>query len=247
MTKSVPKSGKSRRSVRHSRDAIWRQGIDTRMAEIERRLAGLESRIEGGWWRLQLSSPRTSDPARRQTRRTLDDHELQRRRDDLYDYCAYNWPELTRVISKAKSPQDLKQYLEFGFPVEDGYQAEAGKRLVGNSSALWAFTRSGRYHGDPLQVANGLAGVPELKWRTSLNRCSRIPPRIRPHFRFIRDHLRRRFPERFRELIWAKKTETIVEILSRTRSGDEVILMFRHIPDRVGEYLSAGLPRWYPI
>ncbi len=225
-------------------DAILGAGIEERLAAIEKRLAELEAVVRAGG---QFQFVPAAFPKARRRRAGLLDHELRSRRDNLYEYCSFHWPELTLVIAKAKSAEDLKAYLEFGFTSTDTRYAEAAMRLITNASALFAFKRSGRYHGDPIQVANALAGIPELKWRTSWNRCSSIPPIIRAHPRSFRDRLRRRFTERFRELIRAKRPESILDILKRTRSDDEIIDMFRHLPDKVPEFLQEGSPRWSPI
>jgi hypothetical protein len=57
------------------------------------------------------------------------------------------------------------------------------ERCIAQSEFL-NFLRSRRYSLNPLTIANALAGVPALAWRTSATRCQKIPAEGFPHFEY---------------------------------------------------------------
>ena len=74
---------------------------------------------------------------------------------------------------KPDSLEHLLRIIDSASPGAKG--AWAYQHLTENIGTLWTFLMSGRYTGQPIQIANAIAGVPELSWRSSLDRGSKIP------------------------------------------------------------------------
>jgi hypothetical protein len=161
-------------------------------------------------------------------------------RDKLHGWCSCIWPELSWIIRKARSQKQLERDLNrYNQAI---WKSEHAQHLTAHVGALWEFTQSKRYTGEPRLIADALAGVPKLAWRTSFNHCG-THPTIALYTRACRDRLKRKFPERLRELLKAKSTEEIVEILSRARTQDPVIQLMRSMPERVMDMLRDGEAR----
>lgn len=166
--------------------------------------------------------------------------ELFGRRERLANYCSFNWPELTWILGNAKDASSaallIQKHLQPGISNEH-------EHLCKNAEPLWAFVKSNRYHGDPRHIANAMAGVPIISWRTSWNRCSNDPTTLGLHLRAHRDYLRRKFPERLRELLQASSREEIIAVLNRARTDDEVIRWLHAYPEHVPKVLEEGKPK----
>jgi len=108
---------------------------------------------------------------------------------------------------------------------------------------IWEFLQSGKYRGSPCNFANAMAGLPNVSWRTSWNICSANPCRRPILPPAIRDHIRRKFPNRLRELLKARTEEDVKRILRKSHSMDETWTFFKKNPSKVLESLEAGKPQ----
>ena len=122
-------------------------------------------------------------------------------RNALVDWLEINWPEVGPKLLSAKGPQAIVASLVLYAGPETSHSFIL-KRLIENAGALLSFLTSRRFHRKPpkravmdalnkpwnderkmrgaaklptRQIANAMAGVPELEWRTSLDRCSKVP------------------------------------------------------------------------
>lgn len=216
--------------------------LTEKIQELQKRLERLEHLVLNQGH--PFSAPREIIVTKPGPKPRWNPREILSRRDGLYDFCGLWWPELSSAIRKARSPKQLEKFLQ-------GHNLKIGKywqadHLTEHSAILWEFIHSGRYHGDPLQIANALAGVPGLAWRTSWNICREKSPGLMLHRRAHRDHLKRKFPERLRELLGTKNVDKISEILQRARTEDRIILLLRKIPEQVPEILKDGEPKSLP-
>jgi hypothetical protein len=105
------------------------------------------------------------------------------------------------------------------------------------------FIRSHDYAGDPRQIANALAGVPENAWSTSLKKCRAVPPQEAIGVRALRDYLRRNFPSVHAKLLNATTVEAVTEAMATTRTVDREFLWMRDNPEFTLFVLKQGLPR----
>jgi hypothetical protein len=105
----------------------------------------------------------------------LSDHDLKSRlRDLLLLLSPRVWPRFKAAIEKARDADNLSALLN-----EECLHREGDpvfQKLLKHRRELWAFVRSDRYSGRSEQVAWAIAGVPELKPRSSYDRCSKLPP-----------------------------------------------------------------------
>ena len=214
------------------------KGLTRVLQDHEKRLQAIESRLNWTFTIPRQPPPTIKPGAKLKIPRQV----LFERRDRLSDFCGYHWPELSWAIQPAQSAADLREKLgalDFG-----AYREEEARHLIENCDALWEFTQSRRYHGDPRQVADAMAGVPELRWRTSFNVCQANRTRIPLHLRAERDYLMRKFPERFPDLVAATTKQEVLAILENTRTEDELIADLKSRPEMLFQILEEGMPRW---
>lgn len=218
-----------------------RRGLDRVLEELQRKVAELEARL------VNLERPYEfkieAVPHTKKGRpEEIDQHDLLRRRESLFNFCCYHWPELRKMIRRAKSVRRLGILLAW-FD-DKAYEPEGRALLKARVQSLWEFTRSSRYRGDPLHIADALAGVPEISWRRSTNRCSGKEPIISRHPRCWRDYVERKFPERYRELLRAGNPEQVRLVLERAQTHDSVILTLKADPARLPLYFAEGVSAW---
>jgi hypothetical protein len=170
--------------------------------EVLTRLTNLELRVDaldrGGFM------PEPSSTKRRGPKPRISDDELFEFRDGLALWLEEIWPDLVKpLLSRTGNPEAV-QYLRTALRLDDpaGFQVRPFQiRLVENMPILFEFVASkyfkrrpsrthvARLHPwrpDPKcydaaaqfptrQIANAMAGVPELSWRRSLDRCVQEP------------------------------------------------------------------------
>ena len=130
----------------------------------------------------------------------MDDTELLLNRDNLVQWLEEHWPKIVNQLLAAKKPPEVALVLR---PIATAREIrpEWQKRIVGHPAKLLEFLRSGKFRRRPpkktvadalrlhrseqrqraanrlptRQIANAMAGVPRLKWRTSLDKCSKNP------------------------------------------------------------------------
>ncbi len=134
----------------------------------------------------------------------ISDEDPWRYRDALVDSLELYWPVLSpKLLRATKSDQIVAALVTYAGP--ESSRGLLFKRLIENVGALLAFLQSDRFHRKPSgqtvldalnrplederrmkaaarlptrQIANAMAGVPELQWRTSLDKCLRMPSRL---------------------------------------------------------------------
>jgi hypothetical protein len=128
-------------------------------------LSAEENRYREGEPKIVVRSP-TSVKRGRRPRMTSE--EFQKRRDGLLQFLEIRWNDLSEVMREPRSLTHLVQAIDSASP---GAQAMwEYQQLTEQIGPLWEFLESGRYKGKPLQIANAIAGVPEMTWRSSLDR-----------------------------------------------------------------------------
>jgi len=231
--------GRSRHEKVHFQRRYSLSLLTRKMEVLENRLQRLEARLSVIDPTFLMKSREQGLRRRGRTPR-LSRMELFGIRERLVHYCSFNWPELVWILNYAQDASDAARLIQRH--LEPGIWNEH-EHLYQNADQLWSFVKSKRYHGDPRQVADAMAGVPKLSWRTSWNRCMSDPTHVSLHQRAYRDYLRRKFPERFHELLRAETTDEVITILDRARTDDVVIRLLRAYPERVLTILEEGKPR----
>jgi len=131
----------------------------------------------------------------------IEDVELFRHRDGLVSWLEDVWPKIVKPLLAAADPSEVAEMFSKVARPKD-LQPPWQSRFLAHPSDLLDFLRSERFRikppkktlidalnlpvGDekrrraanrlpPRQIANAMAGLPELEWRTSLDKCSKIP------------------------------------------------------------------------
>jgi len=104
----------------------------------------------------------------------LEDDRLKARRDRMLQWLTVLANRVEPALNIARSAKELQQQLDLHLPNRDG--DETFQRLKHDGcKVLWSFLQSRRWTRKPKQMADAMAGVPEIAWRTSIDRCAKLP------------------------------------------------------------------------
>jgi hypothetical protein len=130
----------------------------------------------------------------------MDDTELLLNRDNLVQWLEEHWPKIVKPLLTAKNPREIIAVLgPIAAPLDIRPTWQIA--VINNPAELLQFLRSEKFRRKPptktttdalalcksdkrqraanrlptRQIANALAGIPKLKWRTSFDKCSKIP------------------------------------------------------------------------
>jgi len=162
---------------------------------------GRASGATPAWFREAMDAAAKKHPG---PQKKIDDTELLLNRDNLVVWLEEHWPKIVKPLLAARHPRQVAAVLR---PIATAREirAEWQKRIVGHPAKLLDFMRSEKFRIKPpkktavdalcspdveerrraanrlptRQIANAMAGVPKLKWRTSLDRCSKHPASYR--------------------------------------------------------------------
>jgi hypothetical protein len=220
-------------------DACHSQG------ELEKRVKKLED-----WVASQIGQKSVSPRTYREDRivrlgkkrgpKTISGAELDSRRDELVRFLESNWPELQSLCGPEPKPEELKRALvTFRRPLRknddpiararlgtvDDHRA-AAHRLLKNFSQLEIFLkkRQDRFAGDPRQIANAVAGCPNMGFWTSLKRCQQQPFQVGIHPRAMRAYIQRKHPRLFTKLSERPSQPELATFWHRYRTKDKVLV-----------------------
>lgn len=190
--------------------------LTEKVADLEKRLVALENRfrepnkdsagVDLSLERYDLFGKANSDPAelepvpaKRGRRPLIPRAQLERQRDDLINFLEPRWPDLLKHMRRPKSSAHLEQAIKVASPGAETTWPYL--HLTRNIRELWDYLKSGRYKGEPRQIANAMAGVPDMTWRSALDACTKHPSRLPINPPAFKDHIRRYNPELLRALI----------------------------------------------
>lgn len=160
--------------------------------------------------------------------------EVIQRRNGLSHWIENCWPVLIIGLRKAKSATGALDAIE---SAKRQYQEVMSVRFYNApehySESLWSFLKSGRFHGNPRNLAGAMAGLPELSWKRSLDISQKHALNTPLEPPAWRDHLMRHFPKRFRELRKATSNVQVKAILSKSHSPDTTYRYLKKHPDEV--------------
>lgn len=132
--------------------------------------------------------------------RKIDDTELLLNRDHLVQWLEDHWPTIAKPLLKARTAgevgsvlasiaaySDVRHTWQTGImdhPAElldflqsSRFRRKPPKKTVVDALALYQSDKRSRAANrlQTRQIANAMAGVPKLRWRTSLDKCSKSP------------------------------------------------------------------------
>jgi hypothetical protein len=189
-------------------DGVLTNQPPDRTAELERRVARLERDVDRlkslSRWPIFGDAGSNTEKKKPGPKEKIEDLELFRYRDGLIMWLEPFWPWMGDQLCAARTPGEIEAILEAAArepELRRGWEV----RLLQNAAALLEFLSDERF-GKTLpkatvtdaltlpfeaerrsraanqlparKVANAMAGVPEIAWRTSLDRCSQEPSRM---------------------------------------------------------------------
>lgn len=163
------------------------------------------------------------------------------RRDHFIHKLEEVWPELRLVLKTAKTEAALKKAL--GTFIGPYKTTDWARQLQDQADLVLEFIYSKDYRDNPRNLANAIAGTPELSLHRSFKRCRDNPTKLRIGERAVRDYLRRKHPHVFPRLSRARTEDAIAKIMERTNTNDAVYLNLKSNPRLVLELLEEGRPR----
>jgi hypothetical protein len=223
----------------------FEQKIMKKLDEIETRLVRLENRTaEDEFGTDQSEEPEPEWPLAltrgRKSKLALD--QLLERRRCLIEILDQFTPEIIGALQSARNANEAAEALLNSVSAWGGPRPPMLLNTRTYAEQLWSFLKSDRFHGNLRNLANAMAGVPEMSWKRSFDLCVKNPPkpRIPVHPRAIRDFLDRNFPERLSELEAAQDTKTVRKILAKSRSKDPDYINLKNNPVWVLRWLDQG-------
>jgi hypothetical protein len=187
---------KQTETMLESRVARLEARVDALQEELNRASGAMPSSIQEA---ISRTGKKRSGPQGK-----IDETELLQYRDNLVEWLEQHWPSIAKPLLAARNPRELAEL--FGkIAVEKNIRPEWQVRFAGHPDALFDFLRSEKFRRKPptktikdalrnvdpairqraanrlptRQIANAMAGVPELRWRTSSDKCSKSPSTFR--------------------------------------------------------------------
>jgi hypothetical protein len=185
----------------HSDDAP--KSLEARLASLEARVVALEERVDRLDGIVPIPYYGTADNSKKKPGpdKYIEDVELFRHRDGLVGWLEEVWPKIVEPLLAAAGPSEVAgMFSRIARPKH--LQPPWQSRFLAHPSDLLDFLRSEKFRIKPpkqtvinalnlpeedekrrraanrlptRQIANAMAGLPELEWRTSLGRCSKDP------------------------------------------------------------------------
>jgi hypothetical protein len=171
------------------------------VAQLEKDVAWLKRQAE---WPGPFSEAPTEKKVKPGVKEKIEGELLFKCRDGLIRWLEAYWPWMEARLLGAEVAEDVGAILEAASEEPD-FRREWQKRLLPNPAALFDFINNGRFRKNlPMatlkdaldrslnderckraanqlptrQIANAMAGVPDIGWRRSLDRCSVRPSSV---------------------------------------------------------------------
>jgi hypothetical protein len=173
--------------------------LERRVADLENDVALLKSLSNSPVFAGEVEGVEKKKPG---PKKKIDDQDLFRYRHELIIWLEPVWPWMEDRLLRATTLEEVRAVLEAVAEVPE-FRPDHQERLLKNAVALLEFLWDERFGKTPLpratvtdaltlpwddarrrracnqlptrQIANAMAGVPEIVWRTSLDRCSAQP------------------------------------------------------------------------
>lgn len=231
---------KARQNSRRSEEPFSLEHAQKLISELVLRVEKLENQAFWDGMRARFQPPAKRSKGRPPR---IPEDELLDRRKNLSSWIEFNWPEVSVRLRNARSSVEALAAMVSAKERSPGaFQPPFYHTIEQHESALWQFLQSGRFYGNPKNLASAMAGLPELSWKRSFDICCRYPDKGCSHLHAYWDYMRRNFPDRLRELSTASSTDEVKAILAKSRTQDPVYQHLKANPDKVLDWLAAGKP-----
>jgi len=219
--------------------------LEKRIEELENQVRDLNSYVFGtsqeryGIFAGFESEPIKAEPPPKRRGRPpeIAREEMARRRDYLVEFIEVRWPDLVGEMTREATLEGLLATIKRVCPGAES--TEGYIKMTEHIGDLWEFLTSGRYQGEPRQIAYALAGRPEIAWRTSFDYCTKNPSELPICPDAFLDHVRRHNPDCFHDLSDNGVTEENRKLLRRCC---EECRRVAEQPEWITRALQAGKP-----
>ena len=170
--------------------------LETRVADLEERVNRLDGIAPPYYYGIADDTKRRPGPGKK-----ISETELLHNRDGLVNWLEANWPVIAGSLLAAKNTSDLAAVFD-GVAETEQLQPPWQSQFLAHPAELLDFLWSKKFKIKPptktaldalnrpydderrkraanrlptRQIANAMAGVPKLKWRTSLDLCLKKP------------------------------------------------------------------------
>ena len=147
------------------------KGLEEELIALRSRFAKMEARerARGDDFEIMDEAPEAPTVKAMGRRPLVSDQELRKRLERLLPRLGGVWPQFESAINEARDADHLAVLLREKCPARDG--DHTFQRLLLHRSQMWEFVTSDRYNRTPDQFACAMAGIPEMKPRSSLDKC----------------------------------------------------------------------------
>jgi hypothetical protein len=183
------------------------ESLERRVASLEFRIAELEKAVDRASGTMPVDFLNALDTGTKKKpgpQERINETELLLNRDNIIEWIENKCPQIVKPLLAARNPRAVATVLR-GVATKLDIRPEWQRHLVGHPAILFNFLRSGKFRIKPpkktlvdalhfldserrrvaadrlptRQIANAMAGLPKLKWRTSLDKCSKRPSSCR--------------------------------------------------------------------
>lgn len=218
-----------------------------RMDEIEARLESIEAllreKVDASVGKDEEQLQRRKSTRKRGPAVTIPIEHLVIRRDRLVHFLEFYWPFLGRLLAQPQNGTAILLALQKCVNSPNSSLVPTAEELLQHSTSLLQFLWSSDYSGDPRQIANAMAGIPEYSWSTSLKKCRNHPSTMAIGEVAMRDYLRRKCPAALAKLLNAKSPDDAARIMKAVRTDDRELLWLASHPEYLLRLLERGQPR----
>jgi len=205
-TRINPRSKKSRSLLTRTSEGP-ENSLESRVARLEARIEQMQEEIDCASGTMPPKMREALDSIGKKhpgPDKKVDDTELELNRNNLVAWLEEHWPKIVTPLLTARSPGEVAAVLT---PIATAADIRPAwqSAIVDHPAELLEFLQSKKFRRKPpkktvidalhlshseqqkraanrlptRQIANAMAGVPQLKWRTSLDKCSRTPSSFR--------------------------------------------------------------------
>lgn len=169
--------------------------------DLEQRIARLEKALDNGAGPLDyLAQEMPAAQPKKPGPRPIHFQGLLGDRDTMIQMLEAYWPEMETLCWPKPKPKSLLRVLEKISAQKLTSYAQAAGHLTRHFEPFLKFLASDRFRRDPRQIANALAGVPQVGLWRSLKLSQSRPSNYPIGARAMRAYIRRKHPVLFRRL-----------------------------------------------
>lgn len=189
--------------------------------DLEQRIARLEKALENGVGPLDyLAQDIPAEQPKKPGPKPIHFQGLLGDRDTMIQMLEAYWPEIEPLCWPKPKPKSLFRVLEKISAQKLSSYAQAAGHLTGHFGHFLKFLASDRFRRDPRQIANALAGFPQVGLWRSLKLGQSRPSNYPIGARAMRAYIRRKHPVLFRRLAADVDLLNFVSALRSYRTRD---------------------------